>query len=42
MVYPILVSSIILGVLNVVSSISVTNGMTGFCASFELFTGEKR
>ncbi|CAG9760869.1 unnamed protein product [Ceutorhynchus assimilis] len=41
MVYPILFSSILLGVLNAVASIMVKNGMSAFCASFEQFTNDK-
>ncbi|XP_050297195.1 uncharacterized protein LOC126736724 [Anthonomus grandis grandis] len=41
MVYPIIVSSVLLGVLNLIGAIIVKNGMQEFCASFELFTDTK-
>lgn len=42
MIYPILISSIILLILNLLAAIVVKRGMQEFCASFQLFTGDGR
>lgn len=40
MIYPILISSIILLILNLLAAVVVKRGMEEFCASFQLFTGD--
>lgn len=42
MIYPILLSSILLGVINFIASLFLKKGIRQFCENFEMFSGEKR